>query len=101
MEGDGEVYMTTFRVAEMILKVMQEEGYDGFTDGEECGCDGSRPCGLFPMECMGAYRHKYSLDLDAIYCSEKCTGYGCKICAQWRSEHEKQRTRDEPMDTDR
>jgi hypothetical protein len=79
--------MATMTVAEMVTKVMQEEGYDGFTDGDECGCDGSQPCGLSPMECFGAYRHRFSpAQFDEIYHVEKCAGDDCPVCAKWRSE---------------
>lgn len=91
MRNRGGAMIKTLTVEDMVRQSMCEHGYDGLTDGDECGCDGSFPCGLSPMDCMGAYRHRFSpTQFDEIYHLEKCTGDDCPVCAKWRSEDEKE-----------
>ncbi len=64
-------------------------GFDGLIGDDECGCDGSIPCGCDPMGCECGYLHKhFPYNCDSWYSNVPCTGDDCEICGQWKPEDE-------------
>ena len=52
--------MSKKSVVEILKEWLEENGYDGLTDEDECGCstDDLVPCQSFSGHCVAAYLHE-------------------------------------------